>query len=206
MRIKVCIPYYAEYKACESGIAELEACTEHEFVIKPKRGSVVSDTRNFLVNEGKSTKIYQQVSGFDAYLFIDSDVEFTLDNILHMIKFSLTKPDSIIALPYETFSGSGIYQVGEWKIVEGHIKGKYKATAIGWKKVSWIGGGLHLTPATAYSKIEYPWYRHHLVRYMGNQSQTSEDLGFCIVARQANVSIYCGFDHPVIHHKEQNTT
>ena len=200
MKIKVCIPYYSEYEACKKGIQELESCADHEFVIVPMKCSVVSDGRNFLVDEGASTKTYHDpISGYDAFLFIDSDIEFTLKNVLVLI--GAKKP--ISALPYETFNGSGIYQVGTWNLVEGNIGMKYSSETSGWKRVDWIGGGMHLVMAHVYAKTEYPWYRHHLVQYRGNQQQTSEDLGFCIMARKAGFNIWCNFDYPVNHTKEE---
>lgn len=201
MIIKVCIPYYAEYEACKAGLRELQECKAHTFILSPVKGSVVAFVRNHLVNEGVSTKRSQRlVQACDGYLFIDSDIGFTLDDVLTLIEAK--KP--ITALPYETYNDSGVYQVGEWEHVAGNIKYKYPVETEGWKRVAWVGGGMHLVMKHVYEKMEYPWYRHSLVQLGDNQEQTSEDLGFCIEAKKAGFNIWCNFDKPVKHTKTNN--
>ena len=83
MKIRVCIPFYSEFESIKLGLQELDNCKEHEFVIEPRQGVNVANTRNSLINDQRSSKKYQNpLEGFDAFLTIDSDMEFTLNNIL----------------------------------------------------------------------------------------------------------------------------
>jgi hypothetical protein len=203
MRIKVCISYYLEYNACKAGLAELEACKEHVFVLSPLRGSVLALQRNTLISGSDSSKRYQRPeNGYDGFLTIDSDIEFTLDDVLSMI--STNEP--IVALPYETKSKSGVYQVGKWGKVKGDIGYKYGTSERGFKQVDWIGAGMHYVQAEVYATTEYPWYRHTLVGTEDLQSETGEDIGFCLNLEEHGYAIWCNFDNPVQHNKGLDMT
>ena len=198
MRIKVCISYYLEYNACKAGLAELDACKEHIFVLSPLRGSVLALQRNTLISGCNSSKRYQKPeNGYEGFLTIDSDIEFTLEDVLSMIKAN--KP--IVALPYETKSKSGVYQVGKWGRVKGDIGYKYGTAERGFKQVDWIGAGMHYVQAEVYATTEYPWYRHTLVGTEDLQSETGEDIGFCLNLQEHSYTIWCTFDNPVQHNK-----
>jgi hypothetical protein len=203
MRIKVCISYYLEYNACKEGLEELDACKEHIFVLSPLRGSVLALQRNTLISGCRSSKRSQRAeNGYDGFLTIDSDIEFTLEDVLSMIKAN--KP--IVALPYETKSKSGVYQVGKWGRVKGDIGYKYGTSERGFKQVDWIGAGMHYAQAEVYANTEYPWYRHALVQIDDLQSETGEDIGFCINIQKSDYAIWCNFDNPVKHNKGLDMT
>lgn len=203
MRIKVCISYYLEYNACKEGLEELDACKEHIFVLSPLRGSVLALQRNTLISGCRSSKRYQRAeNGYDGFLTIDSDIEFTLEDVLSMIKAN--KP--IVALPYETKSKSGVYQVGKWGRVKGDIGFKYGTSERGFKQVDWIGAGMHYVQAEVYATTEYPWYRHALVETEDLQSETGEDIGFCLNLEEHCWEIWCNFDNPVQHNKGLDMT
>lgn len=198
MIIKVCIPFYSEYEACKPGLAELREYRGHTFIITTAQGSVIASNRNHLVNDGESAKRSQTPPGsFDAYLFIDSDIEFCLQDVLSLID----RDEPITGLPYETHKGSELYQVGTWGAVPGAIKSRYNFSQKGWQMVDWIGGGMHLVKKEVYAHAEYPWYRHTLVQHNDLQSQTGEDVGFCLLAKESGYKIWCNFDRPVNHTK-----
>lgn len=199
MKIKVCIPYYLEYEACKSGLKELMTCTEHDFVVTTVKSTYIGEARNFMVNDGLSTKRKQHpVNGYDSFLFIDSDINFTLADILSLIE--MDKP--IVSLPYETFNGSGLYQVGQWGKILGDLGSKYNVGASGVRIVSWIGCGMHLVKREVYSQLEFPWYRHTMIANGEHQVETGEDIGFCIEAKKRKIDIYCNFNNPVNHTKK----
>ena len=203
MRIKICISYYLEYSACKAGLAELAACKEHTFILSPLRGSVLALQRNTLISGCRSSKRHQKAEdGYDGFLTIDSDIEFTLEDVLSMINAN----KSIVALPYETKSKSGVYQVGKWGRVKGDIGFKYGTSERGFKQVDWIGAGMHYVQAEVYANTEYPWYRHQLVQTEDLQSETGEDIGFCINIQKSGYTIWCNFDNPVQHNKGLDMT
>lgn len=196
MKIRVCIPFYKEYEACKKGIAELMCCKEHEFIIEPRQGTYIWELRNSLINDELSFEKYQDpLDGFDAFLDIDSDIDFTLEQVLSMIN----RKKDIVSLPYLTHKVNDEYQCGEFREINGAISKRYTTSETGFKKIGWSGNGMRLTMAHVFSKTEYPWYRHPMIVVGNTQKEAGEDVGFSMGVRKAGFDIWCDFDNPVKH-------
>lgn len=195
MRIRVCTPFYSEFEFAKPGMLELQNCKEHEFIIEPRQGSTIAKTRNHLINDGKSSLIHQNpLAGFDYFLTVDSDIGFTLSDVLSMLERNV----QITCLPYLVHE-QNVYDCGIFSDFLGEIGGKYSNQTKGFKRIQWAGSGMMLVRADVYSMIEYPWYRHRMVVRGNYQEQTGEDIGFCVGACLAGIKIYCDFDRPVKH-------
>ena len=199
MIIKVCLPFYSEFERAKPGLAELNACTEHEFIICPAQGTYIFELRNRFINDGKSQNKKQKlIEGFDAFLDIDSDISFTLDQVLSMI----ARKKDIVHLPYLIHRSDEIFQCGTFR-EPGIINAKYSTADKGFKKVDWAGNGMRLTMAHVYEAMEYPWYRHPMIITGESQREAGEDIGFCMGATKAGFDLWCDFDNPV-GHKSRN--
>lgn len=198
MRIRVCIPFYAEFETAKPGLEELATCTEHEFVIEERQGVRIAKLRNHLINDGKSSKKWQKPLDFDAFLDWDSDIDATLNDVLMMIKHD----KDIVTLPYLRHTNHDEYECGWFKKDKpGIISKRANNLQKGFLKMPWTGGGMRLTKAHVYEKMEYPWYRNSLVIDGELQEETGEDIGFCLGATKAGFDIWCDFDNPVGHTK-----
>jgi len=196
MRIRVCIAFYSEFEACKPGLRDLAQCKDHEFVIEPRQGTYIGATRNSLINDLKSSEIYQSpVEGFEAFLDIDSDIAFTLENVLQLIGHD----KNIVCSPYLKHHSNTLYQVGSFDSTDGNIASRYDVGESGLKPVDWSGNGFRLTKRAVYEKMAFPWYRHQMVKVGEKQKEAGEDVGFCMNARAAGFEIWCDFDNQVQH-------
>ena len=202
MKIRVCIPFYSEFESTKPGLLELKACQEHEFYIEPRQGTYpkgavrnhlttdagIAQKRNNLVDDG-----VPGVLDFDAFLFVDSDISFTLSDVLKLIEWD----KDIVGSPYRSQGDPG-YEVGLWS-TPGRIKSRYPKDMSGIKEVDWIGAGFLLVKREVFEKLQYPWFRHTLVDMDGYQEEVGEDLSFCLLAQSAGFKVYCNFETPVQH-------
>ena len=197
MIIRVCIPFYSEFEACKEGLKELEACTEHTFLIEPRQGTYIGKTRNHLVNDGKSSaKAQSPIQGVDAFLFIDSDIKFNYA----LIEQLTSKNVKIATLPYRKHAENALFECGEFVTgFDGEISSHYTVEETGVKKVSWCGSGMMLVKREVFENMEYPWFRHTMVVKGEYQEEMGEDIGFCVGAKNANFNIWCDFNNPVEH-------
>jgi len=200
MKIRVCIPFYSEFETTKLGLQELVNCKEHDFVIEPRQGVYIGNTRNHLINNGVSEEKYQKpVDGFDAFLTIDSDIGFTLDNILKLINHNV----DIVGSPYLIHGSDTIYECGRFSEIMGNIDRKCNISEKGLQPVHWMGSGMMLIKRNVFEKIEYPWYRHFMIQAGNRQKEAGEDISFCMGASNAGFKIWCDFDNPV-NHKKRN--
>lgn len=197
MKIRVCVPFYSEFEFAKSGLKECLKCSEIEFSVEPRQGTIISRLRNSLLNDGKSKKVSQSpVSNFDYFLFVDSDIGFTLDNVLKL----LSQDKEIIASPYLCHDNNGTYQCGVFYSDQpGNIKYRYTIYEKGTKEVDFVGAGFLLIKRSALEKIEFPWFREMLLEVGQDADIIGEDIGFCLNARKSGLKVYCDFDNPVKH-------
>lgn len=203
MRAKVCIPFYTEFETTKGGLLELSYCQEVDFDIHPRQGPTVSRLRNNLINDGKSQKMYQSSpEGYDYFLMIDSDIGFKLQDVLKLISHN----KDICVAPYKKHESQGKYDCGMFYPEQpGRILGNAVTTETGFKKIDWCGAGFMLMKSTVFEKMEYPWYRHPIVRFRDNQEIASEDVGFCMNAKEHGLDIWCDFDIE-LEHKKRNVS
>lgn len=198
MKIKVCLPFYSEYETAKSGLSELSQCPDHEFVIKLAQGTYVGAARNFLINNGKSRRQFQELEDYDAYLTIDSDIRFTLEDILTLINHD----KDIVALPYQYHLRPEYYVAGYYDAIKHQIIDLPSAMR-GFQKVNYVGAGCVLIKKEVFEKTPYPWYRHIPIEFEEDGVKCAdemwEDVGFCMNVKEHGFAIWCDLDNPVEH-------
>jgi len=198
MKIRVCIPFYSEFEATKNGLLALKEFGGIEFDIVARQGSSIGYTRNSLINDLASIKICQTpAKGYDYFLMVDSDISFTLDDVLRLISHE----KSICCAPYTMHSNPKLYSVGYFKTGKpGFIDTMASVSVTGFHRVDWSGAGFMLIKREVFSKMRYPWYRHNMVKISETeQDETGEDIGFCMGARNAGIDIWCDFDIKIKH-------
>ncbi len=175
----------------------MKECKEHKFEVKLLQGTYIWELRNSLINDDRSYQLKQNVSDIaDAFLDLDSDMSPTLDDILSMIE----KKKDVICLPYLIHRSPNVYQCGTFKEgIPGFVEKRFDSSETGLKKIPWSGNGCRLTMAHVYNAMEYPWYRHPMVKVNGSQKEAGEDIGFSMGVTKSGYDIWCDFDRPVKH-------
>jgi hypothetical protein len=194
MRIKVCIPYYLHYEDCLPGLNELVHCTEHDFIVSIAQGYDPAQGRNALITD--SQKIKQTDFGkYDYHLFIDSDIIFTLDNVLHMIACD----KEIVTGLYIQRDKPEFYAVGFWGEIMGNIATRLAPGAWGVIQVDTAPGGMLLVKTPVFAKMDYPYFRRYMIVNGDCQSECTEDNGFSMNARLSEVEIWADC-HVIVKH------
>ncbi len=192
--IKICIPYYSEYEETQSGIRELEAAG-FPFRVSYAQSALVAESRNAMVNNQRSQAIFQDVgTEYSHYLFIDSDIRFTLGDVLS----SITHDQNILVLPYLRHGRPDQYVAGTLQD-QGIIGARYSPKVKGLRSIDWSGAGFLLVKAHVFNRMRYPWFRFGQWEKDGRAGNVSEDIGFCMGAKAAGFKIWCDFDRPVYH-------
>ncbi len=188
MHVLVAIPFYNEFQTCKPGLRQLEACKEHNFEIVPMQNSTgVGFARNCYI---------RKFPKFDAILFLDSDIGFTLEDVLCLIEHD----KDVVSIPYCSHNNPQQTLVASWvKDNPGEIDTFYGLQERDFKEVDATPLGMSLIKRTVFDKIEYPYFRHILVDCEGRREESSEDYGFCLLCREAGIKIYCDFDRKVYH-------
>ena len=200
MKIKVCVPYYWDYKIAFPGIQELLYCKEHQFEIKTVESGDAGYGRNLLVSKSQMKK-QKEFGDFDYFLFIDSDISFHLKDVLAL----LAHKKDIISAAYIRRDRPHFFQAGMWdEKIPGNIKIHFKIDSKGLHKVDYVGAGFLLVNAEVFVKIEYPWFRRALIEKENCQVETGEDYGFCLQLNKADVDIWVDCDTKVIHVLEKS--
>lgn len=198
MKIRICTPFYSEFEAVKSGAKECLSYSDIKFVFEPRHsGPLMFNNRNSLINDQKSQMKKQfPLEEYDAFLFVDSDISFSLNNVLKLIE----SKKEIIGSPYLKHDDRGLYSTGNFhKEIFGSTKFNYSIIEKGLKQVDFTGTGFLLIQRNVFEILEYPWFEPIKVEY-GNQAEVvGEDIAFCMKAKQNGFQIYCDFDNPVIH-------
>lgn len=148
-----------------------------------------------MVNGGRSQAIRQSpIHGYDYFLFVDSDIGFTLENVEKL----LAHDKDIVCSPYLCHDDKGVYQAGMFSY-PGVISGKCGVETKGLHRVDYCGAGFMLVKAKVFSATKYPWFRHSIVEMNGLASEVGEDLGFCMNVKQSGFDVWCDFNNPVYH-------
>jgi hypothetical protein len=197
MTTRVCVPFYGEFEAAKPGLRELKA-HPGRYAIEARQGTYIWMVRNSLVNDEASSRKRQIPLPYDAWLFVDSDIAFSLEDVEHLE--ALNRP--IVCLPYRTHDAPDRYQAGRLD-GRGMIVEKYPATTTGLQTVDFCGAGFLRIRRDVFCTLEYPWFRHQTVELELEGVEyceiMGEDIGFCMAARAAGYDIWCDFDRPVTH-------
>ncbi len=192
MKIKVCVPFYSEFETAKPGLKALAA--DPRFEIDFAQGTYISEARNALVNGQRSQAIWQDSLPFDYFLFVDSDIGFTKENV----EILLSHDKDIVCSPYRCHNTPDLYQAGMFSS-PGVISGKCSVVTKGLHKVGYCGAGFMLVNASVFSKTRYPWFRHSVIELNGMASEVGEDIGFCMNVSESGLEVWCDFSNPVYH-------
>lgn len=197
LTIRICTPFYSEFESIKPGIRECLEYDKIKFVFEPRQGTYLYSSRNSLLNDGKSQlKKQSAIPGFDYFLFVDSDITFTLDNVLKLISHD----KDIIASPYFAHKDNGTYYVGDfYENAPGRIKFNYSKFEKGLKTVGYAGTGFMLIKASVLSVMTYPWFEPMLLDLGECAEVMGEDVSFCVKAKKFCFDVFCDFDNPVGH-------
>lgn len=198
MKVRVCVAYHGKlHEACQPGLEALRQCKEIDFQVETRPTSVIAKGRNSFINDLKSCLLYQKLTlGFDGYLVVDDDIEFTEQDALKLIG----NGKSVCHAPYTLHGNDQVYDCGTFHPnFPGHIVQRYNTTSKGLKPVDWAAGGFAYYAAAVFEQIEYPWYRHPIIRVKQSAETASEDVGLCLNLRQHDIPIWCDFDIKIKH-------
>lgn len=191
--VKFCTPFYSDYDdAYKTSLLELsKAKTPWTWEHQACQGVNPALARNMLINQGKTTCIHQELDKrISHYLFVDADVSFYADNVTWLVDRNV----DIISGAYKARGAEGCYQAGMWEGMPGNI-GQYVSTASrGVVEVDWVGAGFLLVKREVLERMEYPWFRHEMVRaVMPSKAvmdtveyhavEVEEDIGFSLNAK-----------------------
>lgn len=198
MRVRVCVAYHGQlHPACKPGLDALRACKDIQFDIETRHTSVIAMTRNHMINDNNSNLIYQKLTlGYDGYLVVDDDIAFTLQDVLRVIAHD---KDACHA-PYKLHNTPSLFDCGKFHAMyPGFISERFPSTATGLTRVDWAAAGFAYYRASVFENLEYPWYRHPIIRVKKSAETASEDIGLCLNLRRHGYKIWCDFDVHIDH-------
>lgn len=214
LKVQICLPVYNEIHP--GTVRGIRACLQSpsdlgvDFHLSMIQSSNICHARNFLLNEDKSFKYRQEpLEGFDYFLFVDSDISFTLADAMKL----LSHRTPVVAGLYFEKSDPTISVAGFWELDEKKepIRGKKGDTlALGMKgvcEVDYAGAGFLLIARQVLSELQYPWFNQVPVssERMGEELPIGEDMGFCIGCNEAGIPILCDLDVKLGHHPSRLT-
>ena len=201
--VKVCTPYYniIEEK-CEQGIYNLLDSNTLNCAWMHHRGTVISETRNTLVNNMKSDREYQEmVDDFTHYLFVDADIVVTENAIKKLLSLDL----DIVSAAYKSRPNRYVYVGGFFSREDGNVIDvtKTDTNTKGLLEVDWVGGGCLLVKKEVFEKTAYPWFQFPVLTKVidghTHKRTTGEDVGFCMNAKKHGYKVWMDFDTEVEH-------
>ncbi len=194
--VKICIPFYWDFETAKSGLRELKAGGKkvsqwvydyqgYRWVIEPRRGCfpkgevsnslVFGDKTITHLAQFRNSFIKKDVDGFDYFLFIDSDIQWSIVDALRL----LGHDKDIVGGAYSGHVNSKTYQAGKWKQV-GIIDELLSTANNGLLKVDFIGAGMLLCKNKIFKPTEYPWFHHAKIEINGHTEEIGEDYSFCL--------------------------
>jgi len=204
-KVRVCVPYPNHGSISPETQRSLELLKQSKdfFVeIMEIQGSSISFIRNIGVNKGSSEKVRQSGFEYDYYLSVDSDISFTPEHLLQLMKRNL----DVVGAAYQYRAQPDLLVAGHFDNSEGVVRVEKFLTidAMGLKEVDWIGAGFTLIKKDVLEAMDYPWYREKIVEYDDGSGEKSaiwvgEDVGFCLGARQKGFKVFCDCDCHVRH-------
>lgn len=209
MKLRVGVPYPNHGSITDEtkrSLKKLEECPHLTVEVIVTQGSNIPRARNGAVNKEISDQKFQKIDGFDFFLGVDADIEFTTDDVLKL----LSRRKDVIGGLYPNKKNRSQAVAGKFT-PHGSIdpSGYISMSDTGIKKTDWIGGGFTLIKKDVFERVEYPWYRYKIVSYtddneVQHQQQTSEDLGFCDLLREYGHDIWIDCDCKINHVSHPN--
>jgi hypothetical protein len=199
MKYLILFPYYKECPIFDRIVKDLQAYSgPYQFDLRKGQGTIVHDVRNALLTESvKINKQSPELPDYEGTIWLDSDIECSLADIIHLIEL---KKD-VVGLPYALRGDESKYNAG-------YIKdGDFIHLALsetGLKKVDGQGMGCRYISMKVFKKIPPFWFWPSILEHNGKIQTLVEDWAFDLKARQHGFDIWTDFNRPVGHNtKEQ---
>ena len=202
--IKICTPYYNVIEEeVQQSIYSLLDSDRVNCAWKAIQGTNIANARNYLVNDGNSDRMYQELdTDFTHFLFLDSDIIITEYQLEKLINYDL----DVVSMAYKSREHEYTYVGGLFKYNE---KGdfldalKLKSDSTGLMEVDWVGAGCLLVKKDVFADIEYPWFHYPVVSMVKDEVTHSkliyEDVGFCMNLKDNDYRVYIDCDNEVKH-------
>ena len=198
MRIRIGLPCYNKSmpRPVAHGLAEVSQV--YDIDLRTAVGCYTFRGRNMTLTDNCSMS--QKLTGFDYYLAMDNDIIVTVDAIRKLLEKNL----DIIGAAYMTRNDDiNAKQIvaGYWDKTPGDSPRSLwiNVSDVSVRRVDWIGMGCTLIKRSVFDKLEYPYFRHVMIRYNHSQEQTGEDIGFCLQCEKAGIQVYVDCDNRVEH-------
>jgi hypothetical protein len=215
MKIRLCRPFYCDCRnLAAANMATLEPYRTgeytyemdgHTIIDEPRMGSHIGKLRRTLVNDQKSFAKYQKMD-FDGYLWWDSDLGATAEDIRHVLAMVAKYGYNIFCLPYTNHSGTRY--LASLEKARGVEDGHFPLDTRGLQMVHLAALGFSYIAREVFESLEYPWWREAVIPYCDGQEQLNEDYGMCVQARHGpglwQYQIWADFDRPVRHGKRNH--
>lgn len=193
LKVRICIPFYLNFDGAKSGLRELKKHGKRidtwiyeyagiEWHAEPRRGTYPRGrVRNSLVElthlaAHRNSFIVGQTETYDFFLFIDSDIIWSIDDAVRLVRHDL----DVCGGPYPGHVDETVFQAGYWS-EPGVIRQRLSASITEITRVDFIATGFLCIKKTVFENLEYPWFRHPLIAYDGRLEELGEDYGFCML-------------------------
>lgn len=198
MKIRICIPFYHEI--CSETIFGVQDCLKQKKItweIVTNQGPYIGQSRNHLINRGKSRRAAQDPDpDVDYFLFVDADIGFQFRHVAALLEHAA----DIVSGAYLRQRDGKNLTAGKWVYYNGapfmgFVDMERCLTANSPKRltdVDYAGGGFLLVKQSVFKRVPFPWFREMLIRSPSDEIyQIGEDLGFCVLANHNGVSMAC---------------
>lgn len=204
MKIRVGIPSYTGnlFPSMQETIRELTVYDKIDFDIIMIPFTYVALARCMCIS--KSNTDIKQKFDFDYFLSADNDMGFSVNDIKKLLAHGLP----IVSAAYR-FRTKNEEMKKKRKIVAGFWKYNTPGwiehdnfldeTAKGVQKVDSVGMGCCLINKTVLENMEYPYYRHDIIKVKDRQFLAGEDTSFCYQAHRLNIPVHVDCD-TLVHH------
>jgi len=187
---------------CKESLKSLLNCSSFDCKdnIYEVQGASISVLRNQVVTMG-SNRVYQRNLPFDYYLCVDSDIEFTAEDVQKLIDCDV----DIVSGAYKSRKNPVKAVAGNFTGVHGLIGDEDLVlwSESGLKEVDWVGAGFLLIKKQVLERMKYPYFRELITEYDSGSIPCAvwcgEDVGFCIAAKEAGFKIYVDMGVKVNH-------
>lgn len=198
MIIRVCFPYYKECPIHDKIEAQVNQYSgKYTFELYKGQGTIVHDVRNALVtNTLRVNKKNPVLPPFDFLVMIDSDVDCSLEDIIHLIE----KDKDVVFLPYELRGHPDKYNAG-YLTKKGH-QHLNKSTK-GFRSIHGGGNGCKAWKRKVFKRVPPFWFWPGVLEYGDEIESLVEDWSFDARARKAGFQVWCDFDRPVKHNLKE---
>lgn len=211
MKLKVGVPFAKHGRVTDGTLQSIQSLVQsQEFEVETvfKQGSNLPRARNAMINGEQSNLIKQKLDDFDYYLCVDADTGFTVDNVKQLVAHDLP-----------IVSGACLLKHDDTRVAAGWFKdapgisptdSRVKAGTTGLFEVDWAGAAFLLLKREALERMPYPWFTCIEIQYKSSEGScaqvTSDDIGFCIKAKQSGEKVMLDADCRVDHldHPNEN--